>query len=186
MNLLALLAMCLVAIASRVLPHPPNMTAVMALALFSGARYNSKFLAVIIPLAIMLISDMFIGFHSSQLVVYGCITLVTLLGMSLRNSSSIGKALGMSLVGSTVFFIATNFAVWAMGTMYPLTFEGLLTCYAAALPFYSTENFQFLNSSQLLFGSFFVNGVVGDLIFTGVLFGAYELVKKLAFKPTIK
>jgi len=186
MNLLALVAMCIVAAASRVLPHPPNMTAIMAIALFAGARYNNKLLAFCFPLLIMLISDLFIGFHSSQLVVYGCIALVTFLGMSLRNSSSIGKALGMSLVGSTIFFVATNFAVWALGSMYPLTLEGLLLCYSAALPFFNTDGFQFMNSSQLIFGSFFANAIVGDLLFTGVLFGVYELAKKYSFKPTTR
>lgn len=185
-ELSVIVTIVLAAVASRLLPHPPNMTAVMAVALFTGARLNQTALAFALPLLAMLISDSIIGFHSSQLVVYACVALITFLGMSLRNTSSFLKIFGMSFVGSVVFFLATNFAVWAMGTMYPHDLEGLIVCYAAALPFYATDNFQFLNSSQLFFGSFFANGVIGDLFFTGLVFGTYELVRKYTLQPTTK
>lgn len=181
-NYIAIVLMAIVAIASRLLPHPPNMTAVMAVALFAGARITNTKLAMALPLLIMILSDIFLGFHSSQLVVYGCILAVSVLGLSLRNSTSFTKPLAMSFIGSLFFFLVTNFAVWLGGTMYPMTLEGLFLCYAAALPFYTTDSFQFVNSSQLVFGSFFANGVIGDLFFTGVLFGLYELSKKFSTK----
>jgi hypothetical protein len=181
-NYIAIVLMAIVAIASRLLPHPPNMTAVMAVALFAGARITNTKLAMALPLLIMILSDIFLGFHSSQLVVYGCILAVSVLGLSLRNSTSFTKPLAMSFIGSLFFFLVTNFAVWLGGTMYPMTLEGLFLCYAAALPFYTTDSFQFVNSSQLVFGSFFANGVIGDLFFTGVLFGMFELSKKLYTK----
>lgn len=181
-NYIAIVLMAIVAIASRLLPHPPNMTAVMAVALFAGARITNTKLAMALPLLIMILSDIFLGFHSSQLVVYVCILAVSVLGLSLRNSTSFTKPLAMSFIGSLFFFLVTNFAVWLGGTMYPMTLEGLFLCYAAALPFYTTDSFQFVNSSQLVFGSFFANGVIGDLFFTGVLFGLYELSKKFSTK----
>ncbi|MFN5308373.1 MAG: DUF6580 family putative transport protein [Candidatus Kapaibacterium sp.] len=181
-NYIAIVLMAIVAIASRLLPHPPNMTAVMAVALFAGARITNTKLAMALPLLIMILSDIFLGFHSSQLVVYGCILAVSVLGLSLRNSTSFTKPLAMSFIGSLFFFLVTNFAVWLGGTMYPMTLEGLFLCYAAALPFYTTDSFQFVNSSQLVFGSFFANGVIGDLFFTGVLFGMFELSKKFSTK----
>ncbi len=181
-NYIAIVLMAIVAIASRLLPHPPNMTAVMAVALFAGARITNTKLAMALPLLIMILSDIFLGFHSSQLVVYVCILAVSVLGLSLRNSTSFTKQLAMSFIGSLFFFLVTNFAVWLGGTMYPMTLEGLFLCYAAALPFYTTDSFQFVNSSQLVFGSFFANGVIGDLFFTGVLFGLYELSKKFSTK----
>lgn len=181
-NYIAIVLMAIVAIASRLLPHPPNMTAVMAVALFAGARITNTKLAMALPLLIMILSDIFLGFHSSQLVVYGCILAVSVLGLSLRNSTSFTKPLAMSFIGSLFFFLVTNFAVWLGGTMYPMTLEGLFLCYAAALPFYTTDSFQFVNSSQLVFGSFFANGVIGDLFFTGVLFGLFELSKKFSTK----
>lgn len=178
----AIFFMSFIAIASRLLPHPPNMTAVMAVALFAGARISNTKFALALPLLIMFVSDLFIGFHSSQLIVYGCVLAVSILGFSLRNSNSLAKTFAMSFVGSLFFFLVTNFAVWLGGTMYPMTFEGLFLCYAAALPFYTTDSFQFLNSSQLVFGSFFANGVIGDFLYTGVLFGLYELSKKFSPK----
>ena len=181
-NYIAIVLMAIVAIASRLLPHPPNMTAVMAVALFAGARITNTKLAMALPLLIMILSDIFLGFHSSQLVVYVCILAVSVLGLSLRNSTSFTKPLAMSFIGSLFFFLVTNFAVWLGGAMYPMTLEGLFLCYAAALPFYTTDSFQFVNSSQLVFGSFFANGVIGDLFFTGVLFGVYELSKKFSTK----
>lgn len=181
-NYIAIVLMAIVAIASRLLPHPPNMTAVMAVALFAGARITNTKLAMALPLLIMILSDIFLGFHSSQLVVYVCILAVSVLGLSLRNSTSFTKPLAMSFIGSLFFFLVTNFAVWLGGAMYPMTLEGLFLCYAAALPFYTTDSFQFVNSSQLVFGSFFSNGVIGDLFFTGVLFGLYELSKKFSTK----
>lgn len=181
-NYIAIVLMAIVAIASRLLPHPPNMTAVMAVALFAGARITNTKLAMAFPLLIMILSDIFLGFHSSQLVVYGCILAVSVLGLSLRNSTSFTKPLAMSFIGSLFFFLITNFAVWLGGTMYPMTLEGLFLCYAAALPFYTTDSFQFVNSSQLVFDSFFANGVIGDLFFTGVLFGLFELSKKFSTK----
>jgi hypothetical protein len=63
-----------------------------------------------------------------------------------------------SIGGSVVFFIVSNFGVWLTGTMYPMTFEGLLACFSAAVPF-------------------FRNMLFGDLFFAGVLFGAYDYVK---------
>ena len=175
--------MVIVAVASRLLPHPPNMTAVMAVALFSGARVTNTKLAFAIPLLIMVISDIVLGFHSSQLIVYSCVAAITLLGLSLRTTTSLTRTLTISVVGSLFFFLVTNFAVWLSGTMYPMTLEGLFLCYAAALPFFTTDSFQLINSSQLIFGSFFANGLIGDLFYTTIIFGVYELQKKYISEP---
>ena len=94
--------------------------------------------------------------------VYASFVVVACLGFWLRgHTRSIGR-LGLTAVtGSVLFFLLTNFAVWALQVkgMYPLTFGGLMTCYAAALPF-------------------FQNALVGDLVFTGVFFGAWALIEK--------
>lgn len=182
-NYTSILLMIVVAVASRLLPHPPNMTAVMAVALFSGARITNTKLAIAIPLLIMVISDLVLGFHSSQLIVYACIAAVSLLGLTLRSTTSFSRTLATSVVGSLFFFLVTNFAVWLGGTMYPMTLEGLFLCYAAALPFFTTDSFQLINSSQLIFGSFFANGIIGDIFYTAVIFGVYELQKHLSVKP---
>jgi Family of unknown function (DUF6580) len=63
-----------------------------------------------------------------------------------------------TLAGSCVFFVVTNFAVWASGAQYPLTLEGLETCYTLAIPF-------------------FQNAVLGDFAFATILFGSWALVE---------
>ena len=155
-------ALIVFAVILRLVPHPANFAPIAALALFGGVYLNRK-LAIIIPLAAMLISDYAIGLYSYKIMlsVYGSFLLVGLLGFWLRNHKSVANVFGISLVGSTLFYLITNFAVWAFGTMYPKTLAGLLASYAMAIPF-------------------FRNTILGDMFYTGLLFGTYELVRYLA------
>ena len=66
------------------------------------------------------------------------------------------RVFGMAIAGSLVFFLITNFGVWASIGLYPLTAIGLMSCYVAGLPF--------------LKGT-----MVGDLAFTGIVFGAFVI-----------
>ena len=145
----------LAAALSRLLPHPPNFTPIAAIAL-SSAVYLDKRYAFVVPLAAMLISDYFIGFHDGMVWVYGCFVATGLIGLWLRSHKRPLPIVAAALASSILFFAVTNFAVWLNGTMYPKTWEGLLACYVAAIPF-------------------FQNTVVGDLAFTAALFGLFEL-----------
>ncbi len=167
-RLFAIGGMILLAAISRILPHPPNFAPITAMALFGGAYFNDKRLAFIVPLMAMIISDSIIGFHSTQLIVYACFALITLLGFRLQNNKSIGKIALASLAGSTIFFIVTNFAVWIMGDFYPHTVSGLMMCYAAGVPFYDSS---ILSSPAL-------NTFLGDLTFSAVFFGTFALAEK--------
>lgn len=150
---------------SRLLPHPPNFAPITALALFSGVYLDKRY-AFIIPIAAMLISDYFIGFHSSMLWVYASFVAIGFIGLWLRNHRGVLTTLGATLAGSVLFFIVTNFGVWAAPNgMYPHKVEGLIECYVAAIPF-------------------FRNTLMGDLVYVGVMFGAFELAKK--FIPALK
>ena len=62
-------------------------------------------------------------------------------------SSSIGVGV--------VFFIVSNFGVWLGGTMYPMTFEGLVTCYVAAIPFFRATLTSNILFSFILFGGYY-------------------------------
>jgi hypothetical protein len=143
----------------RLLPHAPNFTPVGALALFSGA-YLSKRLGFIVPIVVMGVSDFFIGFYDYKLmlVVYGSLLAIVGLGSLIqKNASSLRVGLG-TLGGSVVFFISTNFAVWALSSWYPPTFDGLMTTYAMGIPFFRMT-------------------LLGDLFYTAVFFGAYKVIK---------
>ena len=154
-------ALALVALAAclRILPHFPNFSPVTAMALFAGAYFARTFYAIALPLAAMVLSDAVLGFHDLIPVVYGAFVLVTLLGFFLRERRSPIRIAGLAVSGSLLFFVMTNFAVWAQGTYYPKSAAGLAECFLAALPF--------------LQGS-----LVGDLFYTGALFGAWALLER--------
>ncbi|MBZ4188767.1 DUF6580 family putative transport protein [Niabella beijingensis] len=169
--------MILIAALSRILPHPYNFTPLVAMALFSGATFDKKWMAYIMPLLAYLLSDLVMslsgarGFYGiSQLFVYGGMILVTALGTTLRQPKAL-KLLGYSLTGSAIFWIVSNFGVWvASGIAGSIEYEPGLTLgmtYLRALPFYN----QF--SNQLFLGAF-----GGDLFYTAVLFGVYALAQK--------
>lgn len=146
----------IVAIILRLLPHPPNFAPIAAIALFGGTYLGKKY-ALLVPLAAMIVSDYFIGFYDLKLMlaVYGSFLLIGLLGLWLKQHKSVRNITGVTLLGSILFFIITNFAVWAFSSWYPHNFTGLWQCYVLALPF-------------------FRNTLLGDLFYVSVLFGAYE------------
>ncbi|MFG0268280.1 MAG: DUF6580 family putative transport protein [Rhodopirellula sp. JB055] len=149
------LAMIGIAVASRLLPHPPNFTPLAAMCLFAGAMTVSPRIMAVSVIIAMLISDAVLGFHSLMPVVYGCLLANFVIGRKLvgANTNAIRVVAG-SLVGSVLFFVVTNFAVWV--SFYPSTWTGLTACFAAAIPF-----FQYTLS--------------GDLVYSGLFFGVYAL-----------
>lgn len=155
----------LIAALSRLIPHPYNFTPIAGMALFGGALLNDKKMAFAIPLAAMFISDVFLGFHDQMLGVYISFVLISFIGFWLRNGYGFGKIVLASLGSSLLFFLVTNFYCWLIYPAYPKDFAGLISAYTLAVPFYTND----------VFGSFFVNTILGDLFYTGVLFGAYHL-----------
>lgn len=151
-------------VALRLLPHPPNFSPIMAIALFSGV-YLSKKIAFALPIVAMIISDIFLGFYDLKLVlvVYLGIILCVVLGILVKKHKNFKTITLSSLSGSIIFFALTNFAVWFFYNWYPKNFLGLISCYVAALPF-------------------FKNSLLGDLFFALVFFGAYELAKVMIQK----
>jgi hypothetical protein len=111
----------LAAALSRLLPHPDNFTPLTAMALAGGVYLDKRF-SIVLPLAALFISDLFIGFHNTILFVYGSFVLI----------------IGTALFSSILFFIVTNFGVWLTGGgwFYPKTWQGLIECYTLAIPFF--------------------------------------------------
>lgn len=158
-RLILLVSIILVAAFARILPHPVNMTPVAAVALFAGAYLPRLTLALIIPVAAMVLSDMLIGFHSTMLFVYAAMMLTACIGTLLRGKTRLMNVAGASLISSVLFFLITNFGTWMTQDMYPHTMEGLVACFVAALPF-------------------FTNTVLGDLFFTALLFGMFTIAER--------
>lgn len=164
------------AVILRLVPHMPNFAPITALGLFGGAYLGKRF-AIIIPLAAMIISDyllLYISpysinfskiqpvsamFHTTTPYVWGSFLISGLIGIYLREYRNPKYILGACLAASLQFFVITNFGVWA-GGMYSRGLDGLLESYLMGLPFYQWT-------------------VLGDLFYTGVFFGGYELAMRI-------
>ena len=133
---------------SRLIPHPPNFTPFIAIALFSGFYAANKVLIYGLPIVTMLISDLFLGFYSISIFVYLSFLLISFFGTMSKNPGAI-KIISGVLLGSVSFFIITNFGVWILGG-YPRNFTGLLSCYTMAIPFFKNT----------LAGSFFYSTIM--------------------------
>ncbi len=148
---------------ARLLPHAPNFTPIGAIALF-GAAYGGRRVALIAPLAAMAISDLVIGGHGTLPYVYASFAMIAVMGMFLfRNGVTAPRAIGGALGSAGILFVVSNFGVWAAGSMYEPTLQGLITCYAMALP-YLRET------------------LAGDLFYVGVMFGSYAFFESRSRK----
>ena len=148
----------MVGVAGRILPHVWNFAPIIAIGLFAGV-YLGKRYALILPLAAMLVSDIFLGFYDFKLMffVYGSFALAGMIGYFIRNCKNVFTISSASISASTFFYVITNWAVWQFSPFYEKTIEGLMMSYTLALPF-------------------FRGALVGDLFYTFVFFGAYEAV----------
>jgi hypothetical protein len=162
-----ILGIILSAAAMRLVPHPPNMTPIAAMALFGGAYFKSKRIAFLMPLAAMYLSDLALGFfvydfgffHGFMPFVYASFVVTVCLGFLVRRRLTPLLVGGAALTGSVLFFIITNFGVWLVGSLYPKTLVGLAGCYVAAIPF-------------------FRNSLAGDAIYALLFFGGFALAQR--------
>jgi hypothetical protein len=153
----------LLAVIARLVPHPANFVPIGGLALFSGAKFKGKF-GFLIPLLAMAISDIFLGFHSTIIYVYASFLIIFIMGKVIKNSQKPGSIFLASLMSSIIFFLVTNFGVWANFSMYPKTISGLYQSYIMGLPF-------------------FRNTLLGDLFYSFSFFYGYRFLSNflLAF-----
>ncbi|HEX3429627.1 MAG TPA: DUF6580 family putative transport protein [Rhizomicrobium sp.] len=158
-RLMLIVTMIAAAAASRLLPHPPNMTSIAAMALFGGATLSDKRLAFLVPLAALFASDLLLGFHNQMIAVYGSFALIVCLGLWLQERKTAVTVAGAAIASSLLFFVVVDFGVWLAGDIYPRTLAGLVACYTAALPFLR-------------------NQMAGDLLYTGILFGGFALLEQ--------
>lgn len=173
-NTAAILTIGAVAL-SRVIPHWPNFTPVMAIALVGGAVFAGRLTSLLVPITAMLLSDLVLGvvygpeyaLHGAQPWVYGSVVGIALMGHAMRQWSPAKLTLVGGTVAGVAFFAVTNFAVWLSGGMYPQTIEGLIACYAAGLAFYRDG------------GNFLLNGVVSTWIYSATIMAIPLLAKRL-------
>ena len=168
-NILLIVALIVIGILGRMIPHPPNFTPIIAIALLASHVFKNKWIVILTPLMAMWISDLvlnnyrYTGHHdggflvfSSSSLWYGPIICIALLGTVLIKKVKISNIALSSISGSLIFFLVTNFGVWISGTMFPKSLFGLIECYTFALPFFG-------------------NALVGDLVYCTILFTSYSL-----------
>tara|TARA_A100001011_G_scaffold90497_1_gene95068 strand:- start:13012 stop:13512 length:501 start_codon:yes stop_codon:yes gene_type:complete len=149
------LGLVILAVITRLLPHPPNFAPITSIALFTGFHFvNKRLLAIFVPILCMFITDLYIGLHSLIPIIYCAFVFISFIGFK-TNSLSFITVLGASMS----FFFISNLGVWYIS--YPLNLSGLITCFTAAIPF-------------------FINSLAGDLFYTSVLQFTYE---KLIERP---
>ena len=122
----------------------------------SAARFSNKFVAILIPFISLLLSDLFLGLSLINVFVYAGFGLILAVGFLTKKAS-----ISTVLLSSVLFFIVSNLGVWFL--YYPITLEGLTSCFTLAIPF-------------------FTNTLLGDLVYTGVLFLTFSTVKQFYFK----
>ena len=168
-NILLIVALIVIGILGRIIPHPANFTPIIAIALLASHVFKNKWIVILTPLMAMWISDLVInnylyaGYYDSLLIVssgflwiYGAIICIALLGTVLIKKVQVSSIALSSISGSLIFFLVTNFGVWISGAMYPKSLFGLIECYTLALPFFG-------------------NSLIGDLVYCTILFSSYSL-----------
>jgi hypothetical protein len=166
-----LTALILLCAFSRIIPHIPNFSPLGAIGLFGAAHFSKKWQAFLIPIAATWLSDLFINnviyaqyypkftwFYEGFYWQYGSYLIITLTGLGILNKINIPKVLTGTLASTAIFFLVSNFGCWIGSTTYPQNLGGLITCYAAGIPF--------------LKGT-----LLGDLFYSGVLFGTFALAQ---------
>ena len=166
----------LVVIASlyRIMPgRPLGFAPQIAMALFSGSIIKDKKFSFLLPILSMLVSDIIYevlfqfnissiaGFYNGQILNYILFAAVTVIGFMIKKENLLHIAAG-SIAGATFYFIASNFVVWIGGGLalnnlpYSKTWDGLMACYAAGLPFYKGSLYATLFFNAILFAGYFL------------------------------
>lgn len=174
MKIRILVLMIAAAAMSRLLPHPLNFTPIGAMGLFGAAFFDKKWMGLVVPFAALFLTDIFVNnvvhtefyggkftlFTPAAWTIYAGFAAYFFIGKQAFSSKINGKNMVLAAVaGSLVFFLLTNFGSFLTDPMYPKTAAGLMSAYAMGLPFLG-------------------NTIAGDLVFSGVLFGAFYFLKK--------
>ena len=153
-RLFVVLGLIFTALLSRFIPHPPNFTAINAVALFGASSIGNIWISLATLLTSLFLSDLVLGFHSTLPFVYLSFSLVILLGRLFNCRGRRSTRLACSAAASLLFFVVANFGVWWATSYYAPTLQGLFCCYAAALPFLGNQLLGDLFYGFLIFESF--------------------------------
>ena len=119
----------------RLIPHPPNITPILAASIFSGFYFRHFFVGLFIIIFSMFLGDLYLGFHDTMLFTYISLAIAVIFGFLIKNLKLSGIVFS-GLASSISFFIITNFGAWITLDMYEKSFAGLMSSYILAIPFF--------------------------------------------------
>jgi len=144
---------------ARLIPHPPNFTPIIAVAIMSGYFFKNINLSFLVLIVAMLLSDLFIGFYENVFFVYASLLLITFVFYKISKKINFKNLFIYSFTGSLIFFLVSNFGVWILGSpgvnniAYAKDFNGLVECYILAIPFFGNT---FLSTLIFAYPAIFV------------------------------
>jgi len=153
------ISLILILALARLIPHPPNFTPIVAVAIMSSCFFRNIYLSFAIIIVSMLLADVFIGFYNNMFFVYLSLLLIAFIFFRISTKIKLQNLFIFGFLGSVIFFLISNFGVWILSGMYEKNLDGLAYCYFLALPF-------------------FVNTVLSTIIFTYSAFIANNLFSK--------
>ena len=153
------ISLILILALARLMPHPPNFTPIVAVAIMSSCFFRNIYLSFAIIIVSMLLADVFIGFYNNMFFVYLSLLLIAFIFFKISTKVKLQNLFIFGFLGSVIFFLISNFGVWIVSGMYEKNLNGLAYCYFLALPF-------------------FVNTVLSTIIFIYSAFVANNLFSK--------
>ena len=154
---------------SRLIPHPPNFTPIVAVAIMSGYFFKNIKLSFIVLLISMLFVDIFIGFYKHMFFVYLSLFLITFIFFKISDKINFKSLFVFGFLGSLIFFVVSNFGVWTFGVLSPVTnlpyeksLNGLISCYFLAIPFFKNTLFSTIVFSYAAYLANYFYGRLGQ------------------------
>ena len=154
---------------SRLIPHPPNFTPIVAVAIMSGYFFKNIKLSFVVLLIAMLLVDVFLGFYKHMLFVYLSLFLITFVFFKISDKINFKNLFVFGFLGSLIFYLVSNFGVWVSGVLSPVTnlpyekdLNGLINCYYLAIPFFKNTLFSTIVFSYAAYLANYFYGRLGQ------------------------
>ena len=140
-NLLIPISLLLIMSFSRLIPHPPNFTPIIAVGILGGYFFKNLNWSLGIVFLSIFLTDLLLGFYPSMLMIYLSLAIIILSFHKLNNLMNFKNLFLYGLSGSVIFFKVSNFGVWMFDGLYEKNLEGLIKCYIMAIPFFKNTLF---------------------------------------------
>ena len=152
------ISLILILVFARLIPHPPNFTPIIAVAILSSCFFRNVYLSIAILLVSMLLADVVIGFYKDMLFVYISLLLIPIIFFKISSKMNYKNLFIFGFVGALIFYLISNFGVWLVGNLYSKDIDGLVECYYLAIPFFRNTLFSTIFYSYFgLFLMIFIN-----------------------------